>query len=72
MPAREALPGEDRPSDPLPTDIAKAQLHQLLAGNRRARTSHWTAGTAPTGEPNPHYDPAAAARLATDPAQQKE
>ncbi|MGI5182241.1 hypothetical protein ACQEVZ_38705 [Dactylosporangium sp. CA-152071] len=45
---------------------AKAQLRALGIGRRRAETSHWKVGTAPVGEPNPHYDPTALARLAQE------
>lgn len=42
-------------------DEARAAMRQLLAGRRPAKMSHWTLGTAPVGEPNPHYDPVVAA-----------
>jgi hypothetical protein len=47
----------------LPADEAKALARAALAGKRRADVRHWRVGTAPVGEPNPHYDPEAAARL---------
>lgn len=63
--AADALARPPEPHDDGAPDgqAARAQIAQLLSGRRKADTRHFRAGTAPVGDPNPHYDPDAAARL---------
>lgn len=60
--ARPPEPHDDKGDAP-DGQAARAQIASLLSGRRRADTRHWRVGTAPVGDPNPHYDPTAAARL---------
>jgi len=66
QPSAASSPAEENPAGTVAADQAKAELREKLAGRPRPNLSHWRVGTAPDGQPNPHYDPAAAARLAAE------
>lgn len=67
---RSAPSEEEAPAGTLTAEQARAEARAIASRYGRAKTSHWTEGTAPVGEPNPLYDPAIAAQ-ALDEAQRQ-
>ncbi len=66
-PAGAAAPSAAPPGEQINGADARAAARAIASQYPAANTSHWKAGTAPQGDPNPRYDPAAtAAQLAAD------